>query len=79
MKMWTNFKYFGSGNSFNKDTIENFGYQQIQNESFQINNHEFDFVDQMKKDNGDLLFEKYKTFRENHNQISTCEESNNNL
>ena len=59
--------------------IEYFGYQQIQNENFQINNHEFDFVDEMEKDNEDLLLEKYKTYRENHNQISTCEESNNNL
>ena len=59
--------------------IETFGCQQIQNENFQNNNHEFDFVDQMEKDNGDLLLEKYQTFRENHNQISTCEESNNNL
>ena len=49
---------FGNGNSFNNDMIETFGCQQIQNENFQINNHEFDFVDQMEKDNGDLLLEK---------------------
>ena len=61
---------FGNGNSFNNDTIENLDYQQIQNENFQINNHEFDFVDEMEKDNGDLLLEKYKTYRENHNRIS---------
>ena len=70
---------FGNGNNLDNNTNEKIGYQQIQNENFQINNHEFDFVDQMENDNGDLLLEKYKKIRENHNQISTCEESNNNL
>ena len=42
----------------------------LQSENFHINNNEFDFVDEMEKDNGDLLLEKYKTYRENQNQIS---------
>ena len=51
---------FGNENSFNCDTIENFGYQQIQSENFQVNNHKFDFVVQMNEmynDHMDLVFE----------------------
>ena len=53
---------FGNRNCFNNDTIENFGYQQIQNENVHINNHEFDFVDQMEKITGIYYLKNTKKF-----------------